>query len=93
MSENFYARNHNFVVTHISEDEVALFDPKNPSNFYGLKGTALDIWNSVDKPSKASRIVARIKEKYQAPDDILSSQTKSFLNELVDEDILVVNDD
>lgn len=83
-----YRRNSSFVSAPIGPNEIVLFNPSEPDNYFGLKDTGLAIWNALAEPAKFDEIVSQLRVEYEDENHELEEETGAFLNQLLDNKII-----
>src|SRR5262249_6562427 len=60
--------------------------------YYGVSGVARDIWEKVEHPTKISDLIDSLTANYNIDRPTCQEQTLSFLNDLLDDGLLLVKD-
>lgn len=71
------------------EGEVVILNLDNGS-YYGLAGCANEIWQLVNSDLTLADIIAQISKRYAGNTEEINSSITSFINQLVEEDLLVI---
>jgi hypothetical protein len=61
-------------------------------SYYGVSDVAREIWNAIERPKRIADLVNDLTTSYQIDSVSCEEQTLSFLNALLDEGLLRVED-
>ena len=62
----------------------------NTGNYYGVSDVAREIWDAIESPKRIADLVAELTAKYDIDPSLCEADTLSFLNDLLDEQLLRV---
>ena len=65
------------------DDEVVIVS-LDRGQFFSLKGTGLAIWNKIDGSRSRERILAELREEYDASEAVLRADLDAFLQEVAE---------
>src|SRR5437588_5676069 len=57
-------------------------------NYYSLRGTSVEIWSLIESGHSIEEIIAQLKQRYETQSEELEAATQSFVDELVDEQLI-----
>jgi hypothetical protein len=58
-------------------------------HYFSLQGSAVDIWQGVERGESAETIVLRLEQRYEAPDGEISAAVQRLLDDFVAAELLV----
>jgi hypothetical protein len=80
------------VITATVDDALVMVSIAN-GFYYGASDVARDIWNSLETPKKISRLIDELTMAYNVDRAMCEKQTLSFLEDLLNEKLMLVSDD
>lgn len=86
-----YRINRPKVVADIFQDEAVAVN-FDTGRYYGLSGTALAVWQSLEGNSEAGGIAAELSRRYMAEESQLQADIDAFLDRLVREGLIVAEE-
>jgi hypothetical protein len=63
----------------------------NRGYYYGLDGTAREIWELLETPLRFDELCRRLESKYTSSKEVIEEDTKRFLTELASETIVLLS--
>ncbi|MGI9351659.1 MAG: PqqD family protein [Rhizobiaceae bacterium] len=85
---DLFKRSPNFLPALIGDDEIALFNPDNPENYFGLKETGVAIWKLLENPLSEEELVKKLCNLYDGSAEEVRADTNALLKELLTEGIV-----
>ena len=83
-----YIANPDVVLREEDDDGALLFNP-DTNDVKGINHTGLCIWNTCNKASNLEKIIKAVKTDFdQVPDEKVESETKAFVDALVQSEFL-----
>jgi hypothetical protein len=58
-------------------------------HYFSLQGSAVDVWQGIERGESAETIVLRLEQRYEAPDGEISASVKKLLDDFVAAELLV----
>src|SRR5262245_21905155 len=82
-------RRHDDIITAEADKDLVMVSIVN-GFYYGVSDVSRDIWESIEQPAKISDVIQNLVTTYDIDRSICEEQTLSFLNELLEENLLKV---
>lgn len=84
-------RNPDLISTEIDGDLVLLHP--DTGEYYGVKQVGNEIWGLIDSSCRVEDIVEELVKRYDAPKDTILADILTFLNDMSEEGLIIVEDD
>lgn len=80
------------LASELSESEVVMLD-MDKGTYFGCEGVAKTIWNALEQPRSIEELIAAVQADYpDAPGDV-RDDVSTFLDQLIEADLLVTAGD
>ena len=86
-ADTIVRRGENHVETEVADQTMMMNIDKG--KYYALEGTAKLIWGQLEAPTKIEDLISKMVEVYDVEPDQCRSDVLSFLNELMENDLVV----
>lgn len=87
-SETIVVRTNNVLATDLDDETIIMSIEQG--TYYGVKQTARRIWELVEKPRSVYDLIALLSQEYRVEPEVCGPETITFLQELIQEGIIVV---
>ena len=86
--ESTIARAEGLLTTSLDDETILMSIDRGA--YYGMEHTADRIWELIEKPRKVADICRQLAEEYSAAPEVYERDVISFLEELLEENLIVV---
>jgi hypothetical protein len=90
-TDSVVQRNPDIIAAEVGEDLVMVSIEKG--FYYGVSDVGREIWGSIEQPKKISQLIEELTATYDVDPELCKQQTMSFLEKLVEENLLKVSNE